>query len=239
MKRLILLALSAVAISTSCSLFVEDVDVVVGVYGGLLPDDTGAIRTATSLTLGGSDFEPSDYAYSATVTPSGGLFNPGRLKYEYSYSDRSGSSEESEDGELDLDAGKAFVLLGTELHQFWNLFEMNAFMDFKGLPKFIEPSDYGGDDGDLSDPGDAAGLIGTTWRGTYDYYGVSVVEYLKFTTADSGTSRTEAGGDYVTDTFTYTYDSDTQTGTLSIDSTLPFSIEGNVLTFNHTDYYKQ
>jgi len=193
-------------------------------------------RRSVWRSLGGSDFEPSDYAYSASVTPTGGLFSPGKLRYEYSYSDRNGSTAGSEDGEMDLDAGKAFVLCGTELYQFYNLSEMNAFMDFKGLPRFLAPPNYDGDDGES---GGTAGLTGTTWRGTYTYYGVSVVEYLKFTSADSGTTRTETGGDYATDTFTYTYDRDTQTGALTIDSTLPFSIEGDTLTFTYVQYYKQ
>jgi len=77
------------------------------------------------------------------------------------------------------------------------------------------------------------------WRGTYLYYGVTVVETLDFVSATSCIGTTESDGQKITTNMTYTYNSSTQTGTLTADATLPFSVSGDILTFNNVNYYKE
>lgn len=99
-------------------------------------------------------------------------------------------------------------------------------------------------EGQASISGDDSGgssLVGTRWRGNYDYYGTPVTETLHFTSSSSCTGTTEAGGDSITITMSYTYDPGSRTGTLTADSTASFSINSafSILTFNGVNYYKQ
>ena len=88
---------------------------------------------------------------------------------------------------------------------------------------------------------DGGSLVGTEWEGTYDYYGTLVTETLHFASSSSCTGTTEAGGDSITINMSYTYDPGTRTGTLTADSTAPFSINSSftILTFNGVQYERQ
>jgi len=99
-------------------------------------------------------------------------------------------------------------------------------------------------EGQASISGDDSGgssLVGTRWRGNYNYYGTPVTETLHFTSSSSCTGTTEAGGDSITITMSYTYDPGSRTGTLTADSTASFSINSafTILTFNGVSYDKQ
>jgi hypothetical protein len=85
------------------------------------------------------------------------------------------------------------------------------------------------------------GLVGTRWRGTWYYYDVPVVETLHFTSSSSCTGTVEADGQSTTVTMSYTYSPSSRTGTLTADSTKPFSIDSSftMLTFNGVIYHKQ
>jgi len=88
--------------------------------------------------------------------------------------------------------------------------------------------------------GSSGALVGTKWKGTFVYYpAITFEETLSFVSATSCVGTTVGDGQTLTTNMTYTYNPATQTGTLSADSTLPFSISGDVLTFNNVNYYKQ
>lgn len=88
---------------------------------------------------------------------------------------------------------------------------------------------------------DRDSLVGTEWKGRYSYSGIPVTETLHFTSSSSCTGTTEAEGEGITVSLSYTYDPGSRTGTLTADSTAPFSINSSftILTFNGVQYERQ
>lgn len=235
---------------SSCEPEIEFIELTIGVYEGSVystenDDDEEDPEEIWALSLYSDEFDESALRDSEVKSILAEKPEEGSLiSYVLKYSDLNPADYPNDslqyhstmngnviEGDLDYLIGTFIAVIGDYYKQFDSLADMNAYMESEGLTAFEEET--------ASDDSEDGDLVGTTWIGHYDYYGVAVTDTLYFYDSSNCKGTTEADGDSITVNLTYTYDPSDKTGTLTGDSTMSFYIEGNELNFNNVIYYKQ
>lgn len=221
-------------------------DITIGVSGELYQETVelwdGSIGTYGSkakvewIEINGRQLTPATTAYLVSVEVSEEVeWVPFTVTYIPYDDDNNPLASESFENAVYTYGDKYLAVFGHFSQNHSSMSEMNSSMTENGLSPFEDPIGTSGGEG--SDEG----IIGTTWVGSYVYQGVlPVTETLAFTSSSSGTSTVKPEGYApISETFSYTYNPATNTGELTIDYTLPFTITGNDLIFNNLTYDKQ